>query len=704
MEAGEKTTTALLRVEHGRRTQATGVERLGTVKGEAPMQISFDRAAAQEYEHGLQREWLVTNGLGGYSSGTLVGVNTRRYHGLLIAAIVPPVQRMALLVRLNDALTLGEDTVELMTAEYQEEATVYPEGFRHIESFALEDGIPTWTFNVNGCLLRRTIWMIPGHNITVIRYKLAVGQQPVELALRPLCAARDHHANQHGSLEWHFAVDTVPDGARIQATPDSPPLWLLARGATFLPAGDWYWKFLLRQERERGYDHFEDLYQPGTFRTTLEPGGSLTLIATAEDPAQGLPDPDVALAAMRAAHGRATSNGNRQSAELRLRDALQAAAEQFLVRRMIGQEATPQTSVIAGYHWFTDWGRDAMICLPGLLLGTGRVAEGASLLRTFAASIDRGMIPNRFPDSGEQADYHTADATLWFFQALSATLDALNDDAAQALLAELYPRLEDIIEWHQRGTRYGIGVDAGDGLLRAGQADPGTLPTQLTWMDARTGGQVFTPRVGKPVEINALWINALQLMACWAPRRGDDPEPYKRAADTAASSFAQRFWYEAGGYLFDVVDGPGGDDHSLRPNQVIALAIEPLLIQGDRARAALQAVTDRLLTPYGLRTLAPEDPQYVGRCAGDQLSRDRAYHQGTVWPWLLGPYAEAHRKLHRSPEAITALLEPFHAHLRDAGLGSISEIFDGDPPHTPRGCIAQGWSVGELLRIARSVE
>jgi predicted glycogen debranching enzyme len=497
----------------------------------------------------------------------------------------------------------------------------------------------------------------------------------------------------------------------VQATPDSPSLWLQAPGATFAPGGDWYWHYLLREERTRGYDHVEDLYQPGTFHATLLPGDSITLIASAEDPAPGLPDVDVALAQLRGSYVRiGMAYEQRLDQSTRASDppgeliaALSEAAEAFVVRRSIaGATAQTGVSLIAGYHWFTDWGRDAMICLPGILLATGHVEQAAALLRAFASYCNRGMIPNRFPDTGEAVEYNTADATLWLFQALRQTLQAMpSSDVAATLLADLYPRLREIVEWHQRGTRYGIGVDPADGLLHAGQpASAGTPATQLTWMDARDGDTVHTPRVGKPVEINALWIGALELMASWAPDHGDDPTRYRAAAEQARASFAARFWYADGGYLYDVVDGSAGDDARLRPNQLIALALLEDLLPDEQARRALDVVTERLLTPYGLRTLAPDDPSHHGRCVGDQPARDSAYHQGTVWPWLLGPYVDAYRRLHGRSDALKDLLTPFVAHLREAGLGSVSEIFDSEWPHTPRGCIAQAWSVAELLRIA----
>jgi predicted glycogen debranching enzyme len=318
------------------------------------------------------------------------------------------------------------------------------------------------------------------------------------------------------------------------------------------------------------------------------------------------------------------------------------------------------------------------------------------LLRTFAGYIDQGMIPNRFPDFGEQPEYNTVDATLWFFHALHATLEA---GVGETLLIEIYPRLKEVIDWHMRGTRFGIGVDAEDGLLRAGEISPEGQATQLTWMDARLGNEAITPRIGKPVEINALWITALDCMAEWAPRRADDPAPYSAAAEKAASSFTARFWCEDGGYLYDVVDGPDGDDASLRPNQLIALASRRTLVPEAAGRRALERIDAELLTPYGIRSLSTRHQDYHGVCQGDQPTRDRAYHQGTVWAWLLGPYVDACRRVGAEENDIAGLLAAFHPHLREVGIGCVSEIFDGDAPHTPRGCIEQGWSVAELLRV-----
>jgi predicted glycogen debranching enzyme len=666
----------------------------------------------RDLEANLRREWLMTNGLGGYASGTLVGINTRRYHGLLVAALEPPVQRTALLVRLDERIVVGDTDIELSAAEFRD-GTMFPEGFHYLDAFALEDGIPTWTFVAEGALLRRSIWMIPGRNATVIRYRLLVGNAPIDLKLRPLCAARQHHALQRGDAAWHYQIEEIAGAVKVQATPESPALWLRASSAHFHPAGDWYWGYLLRVERERGYDHLEDLYQPGTFHATLRPGDTLTFIASTEDLDLAVASPDVVLHGLRNASARAQAQAQTLATTVPaagtpvprdLTAALIEAADDFIVRRQApGAQFTPDNvSMIAGYPWFTDYGRDAMFALPGLLLGTGRLQEAGGLLRTFAGYLDQGMIPSRFPDTGESPEYASVDASLLFIQSLQATLRA---GAGPDLLRDLYPCLREIIGWYQRGTRHGIKMDERDGLLYAGEPATADHPaTSLTWMDARFNGTAFTPRVGKPVEVNALWIEALYLMAEWAPLCEDDPAPYQAAAARAQTAFGRRFWYPDGGYLYDVIDGPDGDDGSLRPSQLLALRSARDLIPAARAKRALGVIKAALLTPYGLRSLAPADPRYVGRCEGDQGQRDSAYHQGSVWVWLLGPYVDACRRVKQSTDTITALLDPFVAHLTEAGVGSVSEIFDGDAPHTARGCIAQAWSVAELLRIALSLQ
>jgi predicted glycogen debranching enzyme len=438
------------------------------------------------------------------------------------------------------------------------------------------------------------------------------------------------------------------------------------------------------------------------FRTTLNAGDSTTLASTAENHV-----PDLAMPALARERTRQEQllSGVGKNAPQWIRQ-LTLAADQFIVSRQSGDERTAGTTIIAGYPWFSDWGRDTMIALPGLALATGRLEDAAAILRTFADHVSDGMLPNRFPDGNEAPDYNTVDATLWYFHAIDTYIEATGD---KSLLAELYPVLQDIIRWHIAGTRYGIGVDERDGLLRAGEKG-----VQLTWMDAKVGDWVVTPRIGKPVEINALWHYALARMSAWAKLQRDKANSriYAAAAGRAAESFASAFWYTEGGFLFDVVDGPDGEwqtngrraDKSIRPNQVFAVSLGGDLLDAKQQRAVVDICSRHLLTPMGLRSLSPEDPAYVPHYEGGPWQRDGAYHQGTVWSWLLGPYAIAHQRVFGDADKALAILEQIAPHLADACVGSISEIFDAAPPHAPRGCFAQAWSVAELLRAWHALD
>lgn len=675
--------------------------------------IVLGREICCDLSSALDREWLVTNGIGGYASSTLVGANTRRYHGLLVGALQPPLGRTVLLAKIDEEVTIGDHTYYLGTNEYPND-TVHPAGFVHLQEVRLEEGIPTFCYAMGKAILRKTIWMEHGSNTAHIHYSLdGASPSPATLALILLGNYRDYHGDTSGSLEWNFGVTPLPGGCEVRAFPGANPYWLLTQPeARFVPTGVWYWHFVYRRERERGLNFMEDLYMPGLLRATLAPGESLTVTATTENPAAVEMDGAVSLhrARQRQQGLLAMATSSLGSVELPNPIAqLVLAADQFIVRRPIPatlEHANIRTversddmveeaySLLAGYHWFGDWGRDAMISLPGLAVLTGRLAEAKGILRTFARYVDRGMIPNRFPDQGQTPEYNTVDATLWYFQAL---YHYLAHTADQQLLEDLFPVLADIISWHLQGTRYGIHMDE-DGLLTAGEAG-----VQLTWMDAKVGDWVVTPRMGKPVEINALWYNALRLMRIWADSLGQPSGRYAEIARLSRESFARRFWYGPQGYLFDVVDGPEGDDPSLRPNQIFAVSLPYSLLDGQKARAVLEAVTAKLLTPRGLRSLSPDDPRYVGHYRGDQWRRDSAYHQGTVWAWLIGPYVDAHLRIYRDPAAARRLLEPFFTQLSEAGIGSLGEIFEGDAPHRPCGCISQAWSVAEVLRAWHTV-
>ena len=648
--------------------------------------IALVRADAGDFALACQREWLVTNGLGGFASGTVGGALTRRYHGLLVAALAPPVQRTLLVAKLEIAVRYGGHDYALGTNEYAD-GTIDPQGHRLIESFELDCSIPVWRYALGDALLEQRVWMEHGKNTTFVRLSLARGSAPAALQITPLCGYRDYHSLGHGG--WSLNVGAVEHGCRIEAFAGAQPFWLRAQGAQFEPAPDWYWGFRYRVENERGLDDTGDLFRPGRFRATLQPGESLLLELSTEEqrPEPGAPQRE------RARQAALLARAQRPAPAWVHR--LMLASDQFVARRGSGGQ-----TIIAGYPWFSDWGRDTMIALPGLLLATGRHDVAAQVLRTFAAHVSEGMLPNRFPDAGETPEYNTVDATLWYFDAVAACVAT---DAQAGLLNELYPVLASIVEWHLRGTRYGIGVDPVDGLLHAGE--PGV---QLTWMDAKVGDWVVTPRIGKPVEVNALWINALAILADFARRLGETgaAKRYSQLAEQANDSFRSRFWYAAGGYLYDVVDGPEGEiderghraDASLRPNQIIAVALPTVQLDDARARAVVDICARELYTSRGLRSLAPGDARYVGRYGGGPLSRDGAYHQGTVWSWLLGPFARAHYRAYGDATQALSYLDGLADQLREGCVGSVSEIFDADPPHAPRGCFAQAWGVAEPLR------
>jgi predicted glycogen debranching enzyme len=640
--------------------------------------LHLDPETCRNLEPAVRREWLVTNGLGGYASGTVAGVNTRRYHGLLIASLNPPVQRMVLLAALEEWLIAPDGERRPLSAQEYWDGTVYPDGFRFLDAVEIDGMLPTFRWAVDGRIIEKRIWMEHGISRTVVTYRLVAGP-PLSLQLRPLFAHRDYHEQRHGQGGFDTAESGegwVVDGAGVRSYFQVRP------SPVVRSRPDWYWRILHRAERERGLDDEEDLFTPGTVEVALDEQHEVVVLA-GTDPAPVEWDVAASWHAARRRQDGLTdpSTGHPLAAQLVV------AGEQFRVAR-----ASQQRTVIAGYHWFADWGRDTMISLPALAMRTGTLWEARAVLDTYIEYLDHGLIPSRFPDGGEAPEYDTMDATLWLFQAVAAYLRASGD---WRFIADRLDALESIIAWHVGGTRHNIRMDDRDGLLAGG--DEGYA---LTWMDARVGDWVVTPRRGKPIEINALWYNALRLAADWCERAMRPAGRYRQMALEAHESAQVRFWYPDGGYCYDVVDTADGDDPSLRPNQVMALALVYPLIEGDRARSAFDVVTSKLLTPYGLRTLSPDDPRYLASYDGDQRARDAAYHMGMVWPWLIGPYLDAHLRLKRDPVLIRQLLEPFRAHLSDAGLGTISEIFEPEPPYRPAGCISQAWSVAEILRHA----
>jgi glycogen debranching enzyme len=651
----------------------------------------------------------VTNGLGGFACGTVAGANTRRYHGFLMASLSPPVERTLLVAKIEPSVQyLGIET-DLSANEFDGGA-ISGQGFVHLESFAVQDGIPVWRYAVADALVEQRIFMAPGANTSYLRLELLRASAPLQVTLKPLITYRDYHS--HGRGEKAFQLDADADLCRVQAFAGARPYRLSISQGRFSAAPAWYWNFWHRLEAERGLDALEDLLTPGIFAADLSPGQPVYLVATA-DAAAPLPGDEV-LAALKAG-SRALIAPLPKTAPAWIR-ALAQASDQFIVRRGAAGAATPASStiampgaaaavpgvaatnplaysILAGYPWFTDWGRDTMISLPGLATSLRRYDLASGILRNYAGFVDHGMLPNFFPDSGEVSQYNTADATLWMFQAVDDYLQAARD---ADLERELFPVLMSIIHAHAEGTRYGIHVDPTDGLLHAGE--PGT---QLTWMDAKHGDQAFTPRIGKPVEINALWLNALDVAVRLASaKRNVSEKRFCESLLTRAGSNFGRFWNEERACLYDVIDVNGGNTHdaSIRPNQLFAVSLPHCALSPEQMRAVVDCCGRDLLTSHGLRSLSPQEPGFAARYAGDSRQRDAAYHMGTVWAWLLGPYARAHYRVYGDARRAQSFLEPIAQHLNSACLGTVSEIFDGDAPHSARGCFAQAWSVAEILR------
>ncbi len=659
--------------------------------------MNLPRSCIAQQPDALSREWLVTNQLGGFASGTISQANTRRYHGWLVASLRPPVDRVVMVSKADVTVILDGRRYPLGCNEFAD-GTLSPQGFQHLTDFRLENGIPTWVYLVEDAVLEQRIWMASGRNTTYATFSLRGSRSKATLELNPLCTYRDYHSHSQGG--WSMDVRSESGACTVTAFPGATPYRLLIDRGDFSLDPEWYWRFRHRAEAERGLDEAEDLLSVGTFRCVLAEGETATLIATAET---AEPDSMPQNFCKQCARTDVVLKSAPASAPEWIRQ-LTLAADQFIVSRTRasadGGRAPAGTTVIAGYPWFSDWGRDTMISLPGLTIPTGRSEDAAAILRTFARHTDKGMLPNRFPDGGEAPEYNTVDAALWFFHAVSTYLDATSD---KSLLREIYPTLKDIIEWHEQGTRFSIHVDPADGLLWAGEAG-----VQLTWMDAKIGDWVITPRTGKAVEINALWHFALGKMAQWAGDLDDGPAAahYGAAAERVKRAFADAFWFADGGYLYDVIDGPGlpvnsqgrPSDASLRPNQIFVVSLGSGLLDPARERAVVETCARELLTPVGLRSLAPNDRSYAGRYVGGPAERDAVYHQGTVWGWLLGPFALAHFRVYRNARQALGLLEALAPHLDDTCLGTVSEIFDGDAPYTPRGCFAQAWSVSETLR------
>ncbi|MGI8980439.1 MAG: amylo-alpha-1,6-glucosidase [Pirellulaceae bacterium] len=666
------------------------------------LRMPWGREQSEGTEPLLTREWLVGNGLGGYASGTVAGVASRRYHSLLIAALPAPLGRRVMLNHLTEKVRLPDGQTALIGGEERGDSLDL-HGADLLREFRLEFGLPVWRYSFNNHVIEKRILLPHKQNTVHVSYRLVQGDGPVRLKLRPCIHFRPHDAPVSYSHSGPSPIHC--DDMRVEVRPAEPlpPLRLFTHGkdiaftinSTMLP------NLLYRVEESRGYESFGDLWSPGYFRADLSHDHPVTLVASTESwdtimalsPSEATELEHVRRQRLLALANPAVNQG--PAGELVL------AADQFLITPMgrlhdatrtaaAGDEAR---TVIAGYHWFTDWGRDTMISLEGLTLTTGRHTEAGYILRTFAQYIRDGLIPNMFPEGENQGLYHTADATLWFFHALSRYVSATGD---RATLRLLLPKLKDIVNHHVRGTRFGIGVDPADGLLRQGAEG-----YQLTWMDAKVGDWVVTPRRGKAVEINALWYNALRLLENWV-RKEEGPEAGRELSEMAQrvrNSFNKRFWMEEAGYLYDVLDGEQGNDTALRPNQLFAFSLEHPVLDTSRWKPVLDICSKMLLTPVGLRSLSPGHADYKDKYFGDLRARDAAYHQGTVWGWLIGPYIDCYLRVHPEERAAARkFLSGFVDHLGEACIGSISEVFDAEAPFTPRGCIAQAWSVAEVLR------
>ena len=647
-------------------------------------ELSRDMAAAES------REWLVTNGIGGYASGTLAGGMSRRYHGLLVAALQPPVGRTQLVAWVDETVRFGGEEFALATHHWASGA-VEPKGFQYIENFRLEGTIPVWTYAVRDGRLEKRVWMQHGTNTTYVQYTMLQGSSPLEMELKALVNYRDFHATTHAG-DWRMSIEAVEKGVKIVAFDGATPFYLRSAEAACEVHHDWYRDCLLPVERNRGLDDREDQLFAALFRAKLEAGQSFVIVLSTEG--------NALLDGRAARTQRVTYETTLLSSAVSLKRETRAAsrdwpgqlvlaADQFVVKRALPDQPDGR-SVIAGYHWFADWGRDTMIALPGLTLATGRADVAKQILLAFSRYVDRGMLPNNFPDAGNKPEYNSVDAALWYFEAIRQYFAATGD---KPTLQKLFPVLAGIVDAHVNGTRHQIHVDPADGLLYAGE--PGV---QLTWMDAKIGDWVVTPRTGKAVEINALWVNALESMGGFASVLNKSSEAYDTLSRKAKESF-QKFWNSRRGCCYDVIDVPGmGNDESLRPNQIFAVALPVSPLTATQQKALVDICAERLLTPFGLRSLAPGEPEYQGHYGGGPRERDAAYHQGTAWGWLLGPFALAHFRVYGNRTAVLGLFDSVDSAIRSYGVGSLAEIYHGDPPFTPDGCIAQAWTVGEVLR------
>ena len=658
----------------------------------APIVVKMGPEVCGSLDAATEREWLVTNGLGGFGCGTVSGILTRRYHGLLIAAV--PERGRVLLVSKAEEIVRYAGRDYTLGANRWSSGAVQPQGFRFLEQFQLQGSIPVWRFACADAVLEKRVWMQDGENTTFVRYELVYGSGPAEVQVKILVNCRDMHATTRTD-EGKASVTSVSGGLCVVAHEGAIPVYLLSDAAQAEASGEWYRDYDLAAERERGLDDRENHLLAGVFRAHVVPGASVTF-AFSTDPAPAL-------------QGRAAL-GEREALDQRLveywiaahpRAALEAphwiwqlvlAAAQFPVRRRTS-DGRERWSILAGYPWFGEWGRDALIAVPGLALETGRPDVARSLLHEYPRFAQQGLLPNTFSENGEPAAYNSVDSMLWYVQALRQYVTQTSD---LSIVRDVFEVLASLVDWYVRGTRYGIHMDRADGLLYAGESG-----MQVTWMDAKIGDRPVTARIGKPVEVNALWFNALHALARFSAELGKPAEEYKRLAERVRKAFA-RFWNQERQCCFDVIDGPHDHDASLRPNQIFAVSLLESPLDAEQQKRVVDLCAVHLVTPHGLRSLDAADASYRGHYQGPQSERDAAYHQGTVWAWLLGPFVLAHLRVYGDPRRAFAFLGPMANHLSSAGLGSVSEIFDGDAPFVARGAFAQAWSVAEVLRAWRA--
>ena len=657
-------------------------------------EVQFGREVCGDLEIAESREWLVTNGLGGYASGTVAGTATRRYHGLLVAALQPPVKRTLLVNGIDESVRYLGTTYSLATNRWAS-GFVSPKGYLQIESFHLEGSKPVWRYALADALVEKRIWMKQGENTTYVQFSLLRGGAPIELDGKVLVNYRDfHHTTQ--ARGWDMRVEPVEQGLRVLAFEGATPFFLHSSSVDWTSHQEWYRDYFLPEESRRGLGDHEDRLYAAQFHCQLQLGESVTLVFSTEENATldgeqartFQSDHDWQLfQSWQARHAQTCASPADEEPGWLWQ--LVLAADQFLARRTLPGQSTAWT-VLAGYPWFNDWGRDILIALPGLTLSLGRPEIAASILHALLQNVSDGLLPNDFPDAGGAPNYNTVDSALWLFEAVRQYFDATRD---YHLIQELFPVLAGIIDAHVHGTRHNIKVDPTDALLFAGSPD-----VQLTWMDAKIGDWIVTPRTGKPVEINALWINALHTIAQFARILVRPAEGYQRLEEKASRSF-QRFWNSDRDCCYDVIDTPSGNkDASLRPNQIFAVSLPVSPLSPQQQMAVVDIVAQQLLTSHGLRSLGPFEPGYKGTYGGGPRERDSAYHQGTVWGWLLGPFALAHYRVYQDAAQAQSFLEPLGRTITSGGLGTLGEIFDGDPPYAPKGCIAQAWTVAEVFR------